>query len=157
LVHAGEVTIEGHAYAAILNEVGFDLSRDRHLTRYRLADHAPGYAAVVRAILLRNPAISFVVRVLHMHGGGPFAADELAAKAHGVDTGMAGGVFGPPGDELRPAEIRPSTRFNLKAGLYDVGILDVGLAPGAAQGSHGSYDPKLDIWVLGSFTSTAVA
>ena len=123
LVQGGEATLEGEAYDAILTSLGFDLARDRDLTKHRLVDWAPPYAAVLKAVLLRNPAISFIADVLRGSGGGPLTAVELAERGHVVDAGMAAGVFGAPSDTLQAAEIRPSTRFNLKAGLYDVGIL----------------------------------
>jgi hypothetical protein len=81
--------------------------------------------------------------------GRPARIDELARRAHLVDEGVALALFGPPPDPGQPWQIRPSTRFQLKAALYDVGLLDSPLARGASgpQGP-GGYDPAADIWNL---------
>ena len=62
---------------------------------------------------------------------------------------MALAVFGPAPLGSEAWQIRSATRFQLKAALYDVGLIDTPLARGAS-GSRGSggYEPKADIWRL---------
>ena len=76
---------------------------------------------------------------------------RLAELAFIEDEGMARAVFGIPPVGHEGWHIRPSTRFNLKAALYDTGIIDSPLARGASSPPRlGGYDPMSDIWQLGS-------
>jgi hypothetical protein len=149
LIRGSQVTPKGEAYADTLSALDFDLKRDRYLTARRLVDQVPGYAALLRAVLLDNPAVQFIVQVLDACGTGPVTADKLAARAHVMEGGMARAVFGGspgPGESWR---IRPSTRFNLKAALYDVGLLSSPLAHGAGSSDeHGGYSASADIWCM---------
>jgi hypothetical protein len=149
LIAADRVTPKGRAYADAFRALGFNLERDRYLTARRLADHNPGYAAIVRAILLDNPAVSLIVRVLAACGGGPITADVLGERAHAIDEGMAQAVFGPRPEPGGSWHIRPSTRFQLKAGLYDCGLLSTKLSRGAGSlRGLDLYDPTRDEWAL---------
>ncbi|MBI3965324.1 MAG: hypothetical protein HY329_06785 [Chloroflexi bacterium] len=153
LIVAGGATLSGRAYADILRTLGFDLATARPLTSRskRLVRDAPGYAAVLRSILLAQPAVELIVRALLKLGGGPVKIEALAHCATTIDEGLAQAVFGAPPVNAQPWYIRPSTRFNLKAGLYDVGVLDSKLAPGAGyrQMPNGPYDPGTDDWEIG--------
>jgi hypothetical protein len=151
LLAAGQPTVKGRAVADTLAALGFRLSDARHLTRSRLADHAPGLAALLRTVLLDHPPVDLIVRALATRPDQPIAADQLAARALAVDEGMARAVFGPPPAPGEMWSIRATTRFQLKAGLYDVGILDSPLGKNAsgAQGA-GGYDPGQDVWLLGA-------
>lgn len=147
LLDRGIPTPRGFALAEIISHLGFRLDRDRSLTRRRLIDAAPAYAAVLRLIQLDLFAVRMVVRALEA-AGGQVNMSELAAKAHILDPGLAGAVFGEPpaGKGWLP---RPTTAFQLKAQLYDTGVLDSPLAKGADSISRGEYDPSKDIWTLG--------
>lgn len=148
LVSNGHATPKGKAYAGAFRAMGFSLRHDRALTKVRLADHNPGYAALLRAILLDNPAVQLIVRTLDAVGGGPISADRLAGRAYPLDEGMARAVFGDRPSPDMSWEIRPSTRFNLKAALYDTGILSTPLSAGAASGVRGRYAAARDMWGL---------
>lgn len=50
LLTAGQPTVKGRAVADTLAALGFRLSDARRLTRSRLANHAPGFAALLRAV-----------------------------------------------------------------------------------------------------------
>jgi hypothetical protein len=149
LISDGYATPKGRAYADIFRTLGFSLSQDRHLTRQRLANSNPGYAAVLRAILLDNATVIFIIRALAACGGGPVPADRLAARATIIEEGMARAVFGPRPEHNDIWHIRPTTRFNLKAALYDVGLLASPLGRGAgAVDKPGGYHPSADIWQI---------
>lgn len=147
-----KVTLKGHAYSEILKTLGFDLANDRVLTsKRRLIDFNPGYGAVLRSVLLDHPAVQMIARVLIKHGGGPLTIIQLVELALIEDEGMARAVFGIPPEDPDVWQIRPSTRFNLKAALYDIGIIDSPLARGASSPpGTGGYDPMSDIWQVGS-------
>src|SRR5262249_4414382 len=127
------------------------LGSSRALTRSRLADTNPAFAAVLRVILLEHPAVDLIVQALTVLAGGAASIEKVAQRAHLLDEGMALAVFGPPPLGNESWQIRPATRFQLKAALYDVGLIDTPLARGASgsQG-FGGYDPKTDIWRLSS-------
>lgn len=146
-----KVTLKGRAYSEILKTLGFDLANDRALTsKRRLVDFNPGYAAVLRSVLLDHPAVHMIASVLIKHGGGPMTIMRVAELALIEDEGMARAVFGTPPEDPEVWQIRPSTRFSLKAALYDTGIIDSPLARGASSPSGtGGYDPTSDIWQLG--------
>jgi hypothetical protein len=151
LISNGHVTVRGRAYADILQSLGFDLSESRALTRARLVDRNPGLAAVLRSILLGHPAVDLIVQALVVVRDGSAPIDQVARRALLIDEGMALAVFGAPpvGDE--PWQIRPTTRFQLKAALYDVGLIETRLAGGASGARESSgYDPTTDIWQLGA-------
>ena len=149
LLHDGEPTPRGRAYADLLRVVGFELEATRALTRVRLADHAPGIAAVARAVLLAHEPIGLIVQALLTSPGTQLDADALARRAHALDEGTARALFGPPPDATDVWNIRPWARFQLKAALYDAGVLDSRLGRGAGAGQLGGYEPRSDLWVLG--------
>jgi hypothetical protein len=150
LLDGGVPTIRGRAYADILRALGFDLRGSRALTRVRLVNHAPGLAAALRSILLTHPAVDLIARALALSMGS-LPITQLATRAHALDEGTARALFGPPPEPGQPWPIRPSTRFQLKAALYDVGLLDSPLAPGASRiQAPGGYDPSTDFWHLSS-------
>ena len=150
LLAGHEVTVKGWAYATAFQTLGFRLAECRLLTSNRLVAHAPGFAALLRSILLDHSAIDLVIDALATAGGGPMSIGELAIEAHRADEGMARALFGSPPISDEAWEIRPWVRFNLKAALYDVGLLDSPLAPGASGTQRpGGYDPRADLWCLG--------
>ncbi|MBF2075693.1 MAG: hypothetical protein IGS50_18295 [Synechococcales cyanobacterium C42_A2020_086] len=144
LMADGQATIKGRAYAEILKLLGFDFSHSRYLTksRRRLAKDAPGFAAVLRSILLDHPVVDLIIHVLADAGGTPISADKLAEKASLIDEGMARAAFGMPPILGETWQIKSFTRFNLKAAMYDVGLLDSPLS------EQTNYDPKNDLWQL---------
>jgi hypothetical protein len=151
LLAAGQPTVKGRAVADTLVALGFRLSDARRLTRSRLVDHAPGFAALLRTVLLDHPPIDLIVRALAARPDQPIAADQLAARALAMDEGMARAVFGPPPPPGELWTIRATTRFQLKAGLYDVGILDSPLARNSSSSQGpGGYEPSQDLWLLGA-------
>jgi hypothetical protein len=152
LLREGLPTARGLAWADVLRVVGFKLDEARFLTAAsrRLVRDAPGLAAVLRAILLSQDAVQLVVEALHRSDSG-LNADDLAWSAHRIDEPLARALFGtPPESNIAPWELKPWTRFQLKAGLYDVGILDSPLGRGASGGRHGGYDSRSDWWQLAS-------
>jgi hypothetical protein len=157
LLRDGVPTARGLAWADVLRVVGFRLDETRFLTaaNRRLVRDAPGLAAVLRAILLSQDAVQLVVEALHRSASG-LNADDLAWAAHRIDEPLARALFGsPPELDIEPWELKPWTRFQLKAGLYDVGILDSPLGRGAGGGRRGGYDSRSDWWRLGSAMSSA--
>jgi hypothetical protein len=152
LLGDGLPTPRGLAWADVLRAVGFSLEGSRFLTaaRHRLVRDAPGLAAVLRAILLAQDTVQLVVEALR----GPASelnANDLAWAAHRVDEALARALFGPPPEPPSdPWDLKAWSRFQFKAGLYDVGILDSPLGPGAGRGRHAGYDPRMDLWRLGS-------
>lgn len=147
LLDRGTPTARGTAIADVLRHLGFRLDHHRSLTRKRLVDAAPAFAAVLRMAQLELPAVQLVVRALRV-AGGEAPLRELAYRAHALDPGMAGAVFGevPEAPGWLP---RPTTVFQLKAQLYDTGLLSSGLATGAGNLSDGRYNPEEDTWVKG--------
>jgi hypothetical protein len=128
------------------------LEGSRFLTaaRHRLVRDAPGVAAVLRAILLAQDTVQLVVEALRGSPAG-LNANDLAWSAHRLEESLARALFGPPPEPTsEPWEIKAWSRFQLKAGLYDVGILDSPLGPGAGRGQHAGYDSRADQWRLGS-------
>ena len=151
LLHDGEPTPRGLAWADVLRVVGFSLEK-RFLTgaRYRLVRDEPGLAAVLRAILLAQDMVQLVVESLKGSLAGT-NANDLAWAAHRIDESLARALFGPPPDlASEPWDLKPWSRFKLKAALYDVGILDSRLGPGASSGRRGAYNSRADRWRLGS-------
>lgn len=140
-------TARGQAIAEVYLHLGFDLDRDRVLTRRRLAEAAPAYAAVLRMIQLQLPGVHLIIRALEASGGSATVAG-LAARAHAADPGLAGAMFGEPPDQ-RGWLPRPTTVFQLKAQLYDTGLLASSLARGADSITRGEYSPMEDVWELG--------
>jgi hypothetical protein len=156
LVDSGIPTIRGRAHASILRALGFDLRTSRSLTRVRLVDHAPGLAAALRSILLAHPTVDLIARALALSSG-PLPVTQLASRAHALDEGTARALFGPLPAAGEAWQIRPSTRFQLKAALYDVGLLDSPLARGASSVQMlGGYDPSGDFWQLAPASRTPV-
>jgi hypothetical protein len=150
LIAGGAVTVKGKAYADVLRLMGFTLGGCRHLTRSRLVRTAPNLAAALRSLLLQHPAVDLIVQTLLKWQGKPVAVQELAQRALALDEGLARAVLGAPPADGMPWSIRPATRFQLKAALYDVGLLDSPLARGASSRQRpGGYDPAEDIWELG--------
>jgi len=152
LLHDGLPTARGLAWADVLRVVGFSLETARFLTgvRYRLVRDAPGFAAALRTILLAQDTVQLVVEALQ-GSSEALNADDLAWVAHRIDESLARALFGPPPElRLDPWDLKPWSRFQLKASLYDVGIVDSPLGPGASGGRHGQYDPRADVWRLGS-------
>jgi hypothetical protein len=150
LIRDERATLKGKAYADTLLALGFELRSVRPLTRKRLVEQAPGFAALLRAVLLDHPPVQLIMRALRA-AGSEVTADRLAGGAHALDHGMAQAVFGP-----RPAPgeawvLRPTTRFQLKAALYDTGLLDSPLGKGASgPQAPGGYNPRQDVWRLGA-------
>mgnify|MGYP000893572452 CR=1 FL=1 len=152
LLHDGLPTARGLAWADLLRVVGFDVRRTRFLTgpRYRLVRDAPGLAAVLRAILLAQDTVRLVVDALQASPAG-LAANDLAWSAHRADEALTRALFGPPPEPSSASwDLKPWSRFQLKAMLYDIGILDSPLGPGASGGRHAGYDSHIDHWQLGS-------
>lgn len=152
LLHDGLPTARGLAWADLLRVVGFDVRETRILTgaRYRLVRDAPGLAAVLRTILLAQDVVRLVVEALQVAPAG-LTANDLAWSAHRADEALARALFGsPPEPPSEPWDLKPWSRFQLKAALYDVGALDSPLGPGASGGRHASYDPRTDRWRLGA-------
>jgi hypothetical protein len=157
LLHDGLPTPRGLAWADVLRVVGFSLEGSRSLTaaRRRLVRDAPGLAAVLRAILLAQDTVQLVVEALH-GSTSKLNANDLAWAAHRLDESLTRALFGPPPEPTsEPWDIKAWSRFQLKAGLYDVGILDSPLGPGAGRGQHAGYDPRADWWQLGSSMAPA--
>jgi hypothetical protein len=152
LVHGERPTLRGRAYADILCAVGFDLRTDRRLTGHhrRTARDAPHLAAVLRRILLDHPAVDLIVQLL-LRLGSPATVEQLAVQAHMIDPGMARAVFGPlPTVPTGMWDIPTHTPFQLKAMMYDTGLIDSRLAPGAGRSrTGGGYNPRNDLWQLG--------
>jgi hypothetical protein len=152
LLHDGLPTARGLAWADVLRVVGFDVSETRFLTgaRYRLVRDAPGLAAVLRAILLAQDTARLVVDALQGASAG-LSANDLAWSAHRADEALARALFGPPPEPTsEPWEVKPWSRFQFKATLYDVGVLDSPLGPGAGGGRQAGYDSRIDRWHLGA-------
>ena len=152
LLHDGLPTPRGLAWADGLRVVGFSLEGSRFLTaaRHRLVRDAAGLAAVLRAILLAQDTVQLVVDASH-GSAAELSADDLAWAAHRLDESLTRALFGPPPEPAsEPWEIKAWSRFQFKAALYDVGILDSPLGPGAGRGAHAGYDLRTDRWRLGS-------
>jgi hypothetical protein len=149
LVSGDQVTVKGKAYADALRLMGFTLAGHRHLTKTRLAESAPNVAALLRTLLLQHPAVELIVEVLTREDR-TLTAAELASRAMAVDEGLGRAVFGSPSAAGEAWEIKPTTRFQLKAALYDVGLIDTRLASGASRPqAPGGYDPAADEWRAG--------
>jgi hypothetical protein len=151
LLSGGTVTAKGKALTDSLQYAGFSLRESRKLTsaRARSVVDAPPLAALLRSVLLQHPAVDLIVHTLAREPHRPISAHELAVRAMRIDEGLARGVFGPPPENGQAWQIRPTTRFQLKAGLYDVGLIDTRPARGAGDGS-GTYDAHVDLWKIGS-------
>jgi hypothetical protein len=121
------------------------------LTKTRLVASTPSLAAELRTILLQHPAVDLIVQALLRHSGERLDMCALATQALAIDEGLATAVFGPPPRAAEGWVIRATTRFQLKAALYDVGLIDTPLSRGASgpQGPDG-YSPSTDFWQLGS-------
>jgi hypothetical protein len=131
--------------------MGFALSECRHLTKTRLVTSAPSLAAVLRAVLLQHPAVELIVRVLLRDPGRPVTLEALAARAATMDEALSRAVFGEAPVEGQPRQIRSTPRFQLKAVLYDIGLIDCLLARGASGPQRpGGYDPRADVWEIGN-------
>jgi hypothetical protein len=147
LLAAGSVTPKGRAFVEVLRALGFRLETMRYLTRRRLVDAQPGLAALLRSVLLEFPPIDLIIRVLISDPGETMTVAELARRTQMIDDGMGSAVFGTPPSPGERWRIRPSTRFKLKAAMYDVGLLDSPLARGAGGGwDEPTYDPNADVW-----------
>lgn len=146
----GQVTTRGRACGTLLMSLGFDFVKARRLTRLRLVDHEPRFAALLRMVLIEQPAVDLILQALIRCDGGPVTVEALAVQAHNIDEGMANAVFGTP---QKPGEgwyIRPSTSFVMKAAMYDVGLIDSPLAKGASGPQQpGGYEPRRDFWSVG--------
>src|SRR5262245_21618185 len=68
LIREGRATLKGKAYADTLLALGFDLRSARPLTRKRLVEHTPGFAALLRAVLLDHPPVQLILRALRAAG-----------------------------------------------------------------------------------------
>ena len=152
LVQGETPTLRGRTYADILRTVGFDLRADRRLTGHhrRTARDAPHLAAVLRRVLLDYPAVDLIVQSL-LHLDGPVTVEQLAKQAHMIDAGMARAVFRPlPAVPDRRWDIPTHTTFQLKAMMYDAGLIDSRLATGAGRSRQGGgYNSGNDLWQLG--------
>jgi len=157
LVSAGTTTHRGKAYADLLRLMGFTLAGCRSLTGTRLATSAPHFAAVLRTVLLQHPAVALIVQVLSRDPSRVFSIEELAQKALGVDEGLARAIFGIPPQSGATWQMKPTTRFQLKAALYDTGLIDTRLARSAGGGTAATnYDPSQDRWQLGITSSLRI-
>lgn len=145
----GALTSRGVAVAQMLITSGFELDAAcRHTQRgVRLVDVRPDWAAALRLVLLEQPIVVLVVRALSELAAAPIAALELMQTTQRLDMGLSLAAIGAPTPAGDAWEMRPSTRFQLKAALLDVGILDGRLGRGASDGR--GYDPSADIWQLG--------
>ena len=157
LLRDGLPTSRGLAWADVLQVIGFSLEGFRFLTaaRHRLVRDAPGLAAVLRAILLAQDTVQLVVDAFH-GSAAELSANDLAWAAHRLDESLTRALFGPPPEPAsEPWDVKAWTRFQFKAGLHDVGILDSPLGPGAGRGRHAGYDSRTDPWRLGSSMMSA--
>jgi hypothetical protein len=143
-------TARGRAYADLARIAGFDFQHSRPLTahRHRLVRDAPALAALLRLILLDFPPADLVVSTLALSARS-LSGDQLAHLAVRQDDGLARALFGDPPGPGQPWAIPPWTGYQLKAMLYDVGLIDTPLGKGAGRGG-GVYDPRLDEWSIGS-------
>ena len=149
LVSAGTTTQRGKAYADLLHLMGFTLAGSRSLTRSRLVTSAPHFAAVLRTVLLQHPAVALIVQVLSRDPNMVLRIEELAQRALGADEGLARAIFGAPPQDGGAWHVKPTTRFQLKAALYDAGLIDTRLASGAGGGTNApTYDASQDLWQL---------
>ena len=152
LVQGERPTLRGRTYADILCAVGFDLRSDRRLTGHhrRTAKDAPHLAVVLRRILFDHPAVDLIVQSL-LRLGGPVPIEQLATQAHKIDAGMARALFGRlPAAPAGRWDIPTHTPFQLKAMMYDAGLIDSRLATGAGQSRKGGgYTTGNDLWQLG--------
>jgi hypothetical protein len=147
----GGLTPQGATVADLLQGVGFATS-SRPAKRLRLADAAAPVAAVARAVLLGQPAVSLVVETLRRTPGGSLGIVELLAAAARRDEMLARALFlrDPERDLDRPllaADFRSGTFFQFKQILWHAGICATKAVAGAGGGA-GRYQPDGDIWEL---------
>ncbi|HXI19128.1 MAG TPA: hypothetical protein VNM48_22410 [Chloroflexota bacterium] len=105
---------------------------------------------MLRTVLLQHPAVALIVQVLSRDPNRVLRIEELAQKALGADEGLARAIFDAPPQDGGAWHVKPTTRFQLKAALYDVGLIDTRLASGAGGGTNApTYDASQDLWQLG--------
>ena len=147
---AGALTLKGRTAAELMLALGFDAANPPP-ARARLCEAAPGLGAVVRFVLLHNPAIDLILRALARQPG-PVALPQLALAAAAIDPALAAALFlADPAAELRPdlppAAWNNSTVFKLKQVLWHAGLVAT-KRHRSAGGTGTNYDPASDLWEL---------
>jgi hypothetical protein len=143
-------TTEGLAVADLLLALGFNPAT-RPAKRARLADVAPGLAAVARFVLLRQPAVQLLMRSL-VDAGGRASLPELAMTAWKRDRPLGGALFlADPSSEVRPdlggESFNPTTVFKLKQNLWHAGLIAAGAHTSAGRRAS-TFRPDDDFWAL---------
>lgn len=141
-------TVEGGAVADLLQAVGFR-PESRPSKRLRLADAAPALAAIARFVLVQQPAVRLIRRVLQ-DAGGSAPLPSLATAAAEIEPILAAALFlADPsrefGSSMEGRDFNPSTVFKLKQNLWHAGILATGAHP-SAGGRAAEYRPAEDVW-----------
>lgn len=144
-----DLTDEGATVADLLGALGFDPGRRPPKTQ-RLADVAPGLAAVARLVLLRQPPVRLIMDSLARLPNGAGRLQEVVRSAAAIDPALAAAVFlvDPSADPAAASagdDFSPSTVFKLKQVLWHAGLLSTGAHPSATRGRV-TYDPLSDIW-----------
>lgn len=80
-------------------------------------------------MMMNSPAVELILQALIAAYGGPLTAVHLARLATRLDDVLGRAVFGDPPDGVDTWQVRPTTRFQIKASLYDAGLLDSPLGP----------------------------
>jgi hypothetical protein len=143
-------TIEGGAVADLLQAVGFS-PESRPSKRLRLVEVAPALAAIARFVLVQQPAVRLIRRVLH-DAGGSALMPALATAAAKIEPVLAAALFlADPSSEfalsMAGRDYNPSTVFKLKQNLWHAGILSTG-KHASAGGRAAEYRPADDVWAL---------
>ena len=147
----GGLTPQGATVADLLHGVGFATS-SRPAKRLRLAEVAAPVAAVARAVLLGQPAVSLVVETLRRMPSESVGISELLAAAARRDEMLARALFlRDPEQDLnapfRPSDFRSATVFQFKQILWHAGITATKAQVGAGRGAA-NYQPDRDVWQL---------
>ena len=147
----GHLTPKGATIADLLQGVGFTPDA-RPAKRLRLAEAAAPVAAVARAVLLDQPAVSLVVDTLRRTRDGSLRMSSLLTAAVLRDQVLARALFlrDPERDLSRalcPVDFRTTTVFQFKQILWHAGILATKAEPGAGGGAA-NYGLAEDVWGL---------
>jgi hypothetical protein len=145
-----EPTAEGLAVADLMLALGFR-PETRPLKRARLVDASPALAAVARFVLLQQPAVQLVLRVLG-EAGRKLDLPRLAHAAILRDPPLGTALFlSDPSIEVRPVlpgtAYNPTTVFKLKQNLWHAGLLATKCHV-SAGGKATTYKPAEDAWEL---------
>jgi hypothetical protein len=143
-------TAEGLAVADLMLALGF-APETRPSKRARLVDVAPALAAVARFVLLQQPAVQLVLRVL-LKAGCPVDLPRLAHDSILRDPSLGSALFlSDPSIEVHPGlpgtAYNPTTVFKLKQNLWHAGLLATKFHA-TAGGKATRYTPKEDFWAL---------